>query len=126
MCGPLSVESAGGKSYFNAFYDDSSKYSEVRLVSHKHQVPKVVRARRSDVVGRWERQAGEKIRRGHTDSGTEYVNEQLSAVFREFGIVHEKTAPYSPEQNGAAERLNRTLLQSARAMLNDSGMQMPL
>lgn len=118
LCGPLSVETAGGKSYFVTFYDDATKYSEVRLISQKYRVPDVVR----EVLASWERQTGDKVKCVQTDRGTEYVNEKLASVFREMGIMHRKTAPYSPEQNGAAERLNRTLLQAVRAMLIDAAL----
>jgi transposase InsO family protein len=40
---------------------------------------------------------------------------ELSAYFRKKGILHKLTAPYTPEQNGAAERLNRTLNDRGRA-----------
>ncbi|GLI67090.1 hypothetical protein VaNZ11_011292 [Volvox africanus] len=122
LCGPLSVESAGGKSYFVTFYDDFTKFSSVSLVSQKSEVPKIVR----EALVLWEHHTGDKVQRVHTDRGTEYVNNELSNVFREFGIFHEKTAPYSLEQNGAAERLNRILLQKMRAMLIDSGFPMQI
>ena len=32
--------------------------------------------------------------------------------------MHEATVPYSPQQNGMAERMNRTLTERARSMLN--------
>ncbi len=35
---------------------------------------------------------------------------------------HELTVPYSPEQNGVAERMNRTLMESARTMLSHAGL----
>jgi transposase InsO family protein len=41
----------------------------------------------------------------------------LSAFFRSKGIIHQYSAPYSPQQNGSAERLNRTLNDRVRAML---------
>jgi hypothetical protein len=44
----------------------------------------------------------------------------VSAYFGEKGVVHQPTARYSPEQNGVAERLNRVLMERARAMLIES------
>ena len=48
------------------------------------------------------------------------MNEQLSAWCQEKGIDIQLTAPYSPSQNGVAERINRTLVELARAMLRGS------
>ena len=55
-----------------------------------------------------------------SDNGTEYVNGTLERFFKKNGIVHETTAPYTPQQNGKAERLNRTLVEKVRAMLYDA------
>ncbi|CAK1579746.1 unnamed protein product [Parnassius mnemosyne] len=57
------------------------------------------------------------IRILHTDNGREYVNKVFKEYLDKEGIVHELTAPYSPEQNGRAERENRTIVESARSML---------
>ena len=51
------------------------------------------------------------------DRGTEFVNESLLSWLREQGIEVQMTAGYSPAQNGAAERLNRTLVELGRAMM---------
>ena len=57
-----------------------------------------------------------------TDNGSEYVNAELAQYLRSKGIVHQTTVPYNPEQKGAAERLNRTLMERARATINDAGL----
>ena len=51
------------------------------------------------------------------DQGTEFVNDNLKSWLCEQGIELQTTAPYSPSQNGAAKRLNRTLVELARVML---------
>ncbi|GBP45809.1 Retrovirus-related Pol polyprotein from transposon TNT 1-94 [Eumeta japonica] len=53
----------------------------------------------------------------HTDNGREYVNKVFKEYLDKEGIVHELTAPYTPEQNGRAEREIRTIVESARSML---------
>lgn len=58
-----------------------------------------------------------------SDNGrAEYVNNENTAWFNECGIRHESSAPYTPEQNGVAERTNRTLLDTTRCMLISSGL----
>ena len=53
----------------------------------------------------------------HTDNGKEYVNNELINWSYEKGLQLELTAPYLLEQNGIAERYNRTLAELVRAML---------
>ena len=73
-----------------------------------------------------ENQTGHKIKVFRSDNGTEYVNERLSSLLRRCGIKHETTVPYSPQQNGIAERLNRTLVERARSMLMESHLSVDL
>ena len=51
------------------------------------------------------------------DNGAELVNGEVKKFAEEEGIIIETTAPYSPSQNGIAERFNRTILELVRAML---------
>ena len=52
------------------------------------------------------------------NEGKEFLNQDLKAWCNEQGIEIQPTAPYSPSQNGVAERMNRTLVELARAMIN--------
>ncbi|GLC47151.1 hypothetical protein PLESTB_000600200 [Pleodorina starrii] len=114
LCGPMPVKAVDGEGrYFATFYDDYSKYSEVRLLPSKDMVGELV----EEVLKSWETRTGCKLLSVRTDRGTEYVNEYMRGVFRSMGALHGTSAPYSPEQNGAAERLNRTLLDRARVMM---------
>ena len=49
--------------------------------------------------------------------GTEYLNETMSKYMNDNQIQHELTAPYSPAQNGKAERFNRTLVEMTKSLL---------
>ena len=122
VCGPLHVPSVGGCRYFATLLDDYSKMSVVRPIAYKSQVPSVVR----ETLVMLENQCGHKVQRVRSDNGTEYLNNELGSFLRERGIVHETTAPYTPEQNGAAERLNRTLVERVRAMLSDARLEFDL
>jgi transposase InsO family protein len=52
------------------------------------------------------------------DQGKEFINETLKTWYCENGIDIQMTAPYSPSQNGVKERMNRTRVELARAMIN--------
>ena len=50
-----------------------------------------------------------------TDNGGEYTSTEFGPYLRHEGIRHEFTIPHTPQQNGALERLNRTLIECVRA-----------
>ncbi|CAH0515279.1 unnamed protein product [Peronospora belbahrii] len=47
-------------------------------------------------------------------NGTEFVNKTVDEMFHRNGILHQRTVSYSPQQNGVAERMNRTIVEKAR------------
>ena len=53
-----------------------------------------------------------------TDNGGEYLSDEFKTYIISKGFRHEMSAPYTPQQNGIAERMNRTLMESARSMLS--------
>ena len=55
-------------------------------------------------------------------NGGEYLSREFEAHLQSKGIRHEQTVAYSPKQNGVAERLNHTLMESARAMIAHAGL----
>ncbi|TPX43993.1 hypothetical protein SeLEV6574_g04777 [Synchytrium endobioticum] len=67
-------------------------------------------------------QYGQGIKIIRTDNGGEYINSKFKEYTDNEGIVHQKTTPYTPSQNGIAERLNRTIIQIARALKTESGL----
>ncbi|KAD4586033.1 hypothetical protein E3N88_23634 [Mikania micrantha] len=68
-----------------------------------------------------ENQLNKKIKVLRSDRGGEYVS-PFADICAQNGIIHECTAPYSPQQNGIAERKNRTLKEMMNVMLISSGM----
>jgi hypothetical protein len=73
-----------------------------------------------------ETQTGQQLKAVRTDNGGEYLNKNLQEYFAGKGVVHQTTTPYTPEQNGAAERLNRVLEERVRAMLIGAGLKKEL
>ena len=99
--------------------DDFSGLSVVTPLHSKDQTANAVRS----LIPFLEKAAGAAVRTVRTDRGGEYMSHELAQYFTDKGIQHQLTAPYTPQQNGAAERLNRTLMERVRAMLQD--MQLP-
>ena len=69
-----------------------------------------------------ENQLDRKIKRLRSDRGGEYGTIFLENFCEKNGIIHETSAPYTPQQNGIAERKYRTLKEMMNAMLLSSGM----
>jgi transposase InsO family protein len=93
--------------------EDHSKYALVRFVAQKSEVSGELRT----AIVMLERQLGHPVKALRSDGGGEYVAGSLQQFLQENSIVHQVSPPYHPQQNGATERLNRTLLDRARAMM---------
>ena len=117
LCGPMDA-TLGGARYIATFLDDYTGLSVVELLRQKSEV-KVAALR---VIKYLETQVGRNLKAVRSDCGGEYMNAQLAQFFASKGVQHQHTVPYSPQQNGKAERLNRTLLEKAQCMLADSGL----
>ncbi|CAD7001003.1 unnamed protein product [Ceratitis capitata] len=113
VCGPMRHASNGGAKYFVTFIDEKSTWCEIFFIKTKSEVLNVFKEYKAKV----ETFTGEKIRALQTDNGREYCNEQFDTFLSEFGIKRRLTAPYTPQQNGMAERKNRTLVEMARCMM---------
>ena len=118
LCGPMPVTSLGGSNYFLTLLDDFSKLSVVRPLAHKSDTAAAIK----ETIALLQTQSGHKLRRLRCDNGSEFINSNLIAYCKDNGIKLETTVRYTPEQNGAAERLNRTLLDKVRPMLAASGL----
>ena len=67
-----------------------------------------------------ETSSGHKLKILRTDNGGGYCSKEFEEYCKREGVRHELTVPKTPEQNGVAERMNRTLVESVRSMLTDS------
>ncbi|GJT95818.1 retrovirus-related pol polyprotein from transposon TNT 1-94, partial [Tanacetum coccineum] len=61
-----------------------------------------------------------RVKELRSDNGTEFKNHKLEEFCDKKGISHNFSSPCTPEQNGVAERRNRTLIEAARIMLNSA------
>ena len=68
-----------------------------------------------------ENQLNKNIKILKSDRGGEYELNDFSELCAKFGLIHQTTAPYTPQQNGIAEWKNRTLKEMVNSMLVSSG-----
>ena len=116
VCGKLNVCTMGGAEYFVTFIDDCTRYIWVYLLKRKSDVFKCFKTWKALV----ENLSGKKLKMLRTDRGGEYTSSEFEEFLRSVGVRHERTIPKTPEQNGVAERCNRTLVEMVRSMLLDS------
>ena len=69
-----------------------------------------------------ENESGKKINTLRSNNGGEFVKNEFESFLSKHGIQHEKIVPYPPQQNGVAERKNKTLVEMARCMLYSKGL----
>lgn len=116
VCGPMRTTSLGGAKYFAVFIDDKSRWCEIYFLSKKTDILDAFKQYKAYV----ENLTGKRIKALQSDNGTEYCNRKFDEFLRENGIRRRLTVPHTPEQNGVAERKNRTLVDMARCMLIQS------
>ena len=113
VCGPVHVPSLGGSRYFVTFTDDYSRYVTIDILKTKDEVIEKF----EDFLNLVENQHDLKVKKFRSDGGGEYISNEFKRVCKSRGIEIDGTIPYSPQQNGVAERMNRTLMEMARSML---------
>ncbi|KAI3496568.1 hypothetical protein L1887_38933 [Cichorium endivia] len=118
ICELNGILTRGGKRYFITFCDDSSRYLHVYLLRTKDEAFDAFKLYKDEVENQHEKHI--KILR--SDRGGEYFNREFDTFCEEKGIKHERTSPFTPQQNGLAERKNQTLVEMVNCMLNQSGL----
>ncbi|MCP3667059.1 MAG: DDE-type integrase/transposase/recombinase [Gammaproteobacteria bacterium] len=118
VCGPMENVSMGGARFFITFIDDYSRIGYVKFMKNKSEALSHFKSYLAFV----EKESGKQIKKLRTDNGGEYVNREFNQFLNERGIQRQLTVPYTPEQNGLAERYNRTIIESARSMLHHAGL----
>ena len=96
-----------------SFMDDYSRRCWVYHIKRKADVCSIFKVFKAQV----ELQSSKKIKCLRTDNGGEYISNEFAKFYNQEGIKRQFTTAYTPQQNGVAERMNRTLLERTRAML---------
>ena len=120
LWGPVRVPSVGDKSrYVLSLVDHATRMVWAYSIPTKES--KVVQARLEQWRVRAERQADKNLKTLRTDGGTEFLGE-VEAWMKQLGISRQRSAPYTPSQNGVVERWHRTMGEGIRTLLLQSGL----
>jgi len=118
VCGPMQTMTPGKKRYLLTLIDDYSRYTIIYLMANKSEVPEKIK----EYINLMKTKFNITPKAIRSDKGKEYVNQQLQTLFKKEGIVAQYTVTYAPEQNGTAERKNRSLLEMARCLLIEADL----
>lgn len=139
LAGPMENQSIGKAKYLLTFIDDFSRKTFVYFLKSKGEVLTKFKEFKSSV----ENQTGQKIqnvinsideidedvdknkrtiKKLRTDNGGQYLSNEFIDFCKRSGIQHQKTNVYTPQQNGLAERMNRTIIEKAKCLLFDADL----
>jgi hypothetical protein len=116
LLGPMEVPSLDGFRYFISFLDHGSDHIVPVISAQKLTLPiqqqfKVYHTKNMVITGN-------DLQIWWTDGGGEFESKSRKKLLEELGITHQTTCLHMPEQNGKAERFNRTIKEHARAILH--------
>ncbi|MBW0512551.1 hypothetical protein O181_052266 [Austropuccinia psidii MF-1] len=118
LVGPISPPSLSGFQYFITIVDQSTLFKIIRFLKKK-----------LDAFGEFlvvkkimENHHDRTLKKLVSDRGGEFLNERFNSLSRECGFRHVFAPPETPQQNGSAERANRTILDKAHCMLGASNL----
>ncbi|KAI0500239.1 hypothetical protein KFK09_018448 [Dendrobium nobile] len=111
--GPSPFISNNGYKYYVSFIDDHSKFTWVYPLRQKSEVF----AKFLEFQHMLSRQFQAHIKIFRTDGGGEYINKHFQTHLTNQGIIHQFTCPYSPPQNGVAERKHRHITETVRTLI---------
>ncbi|GJR21132.1 putative ribonuclease H-like domain-containing protein [Tanacetum coccineum] len=121
LFGPVSVASINKKRYCLVVTDDFSRFSWVFFLATKDETTEILH---KFIIG-LENQLNHKVKIIRCDHGTEFKNHAMNEFYAKKGIKREFSVARTSQQNGVAERKNRTLIEAARTMLADSLLPIP-
>ena len=120
ICGPIHTEAHSGVTGFLTFVDDFSRFVVVYPMQGKSGAE--VLAHFTDYIAWAENVTGQRLTTIRTDGGGEFINNAADLFLRQRGISRQVTTAYTSNQNGVAERVNRTLLDAVRSMLHHANL----
>ncbi|GJS88166.1 putative ribonuclease H-like domain-containing protein [Tanacetum coccineum] len=121
LFGPTFVKSIMGKMYCLVITDDYSRFSWVFFLAKKGETSGILK----NFITGIENQLNHKVKVIRCDNGTEFKNYEMNQFCGIKGIKREFSNARTPQQNGVAERKNKTLIKEARTMLADSLLPIP-
>ncbi|GJT13572.1 retrovirus-related pol polyprotein from transposon TNT 1-94 [Tanacetum coccineum] len=116
LFGPVKPQTISHNKYTLVIVDEYSRYTWVFCLKKKSDAADFIMY----FIKKMEKLNEVKVKELRSDNGTEFRNYKLEEFYDEKGISQNFSSPCTPEQNGVAERRNRTLIEAAITMLNSA------
>jgi transposase InsO family protein len=114
----MSTSSSNGHVYYVSFIDDFSHKAWIYFLKSKGEVFSKFKEFKTLIENLFEK----KIKVLRSYNGGEFTSNEFKALCGEAGIKRELSTSYNPQQNGVAERKNRTIMEAVKAMLHDQNL----
>jgi transposase InsO family protein len=114
----MTVASLNGYFYYVSFIDGHSRKTWIYFLKTKDGVL----ARFQEFKAQVENLTGRRIKVLRSDNGGEYTSRDFSDFCIEARIRREYIIPYNPQQNGVAERKNKTIIEATKAIIHDQNL----
>ena len=114
------VPSLAGSKWYVTFIDDKTRRIWIYFLKSKSE--ECVTRAFKDFKAFVENQSGKRIKTLRTDNGKEYINLGFDKLLRNLGIRHQTSNVHTPQQNGLAERVNRSIQERSTCMLAETGL----
>ena len=118
LCGKMQTMALGGSFYFLSLIDDYSRKIWVYSLKEKAQAF----GKFKEWLALVESETGVKLKKLRTNRGGEFLSNDFEAFYKERGIQRQLTTAHTPQQNGVAERKNRSIVEMAQSMLKGKGL----
>ena len=116
--GPAPSVSLDGYKYYVSFIDECTRYTWIFPLINKAAVFDNFVAFHAFVSTSF----GANIKVFQSDGGGEYLSTKFQSFLRSNGIIHQMSCPYTPEQNGLAERKNRHIVETSITLLQQASL----
>ncbi|CAM8987559.1 unnamed protein product [Rhodiola kirilowii] len=116
--GPFHVPTMTGAQYFLTVVDDYTSAVWTFLMKYKSETADII----INFFHMVNTQFGKSVKVFRSDNGGEFFSNKLTAFFLTKGCIHQSSCPYTPQQNGLAERKHRHILEVARAIMFEAGL----
>jgi len=116
--GPSRTMSLGGNYYALVIVDDFSRFTWTLFLESKSDAFSAFKK----LARRLKNTKNSNIGSIRSDHGGEFQNEKFSEFYEKMGILHNFSAPRTPQQNGVVERKNMSHEELARTMLSESSI----